>query len=165
MDILNLNGTRKALIRNLSSGKYFAVSFPLDLDMAEFYDAIVSDGNEHDYEVVDSDGFMGFIDNYTDIEKINDVARVLNVLETESIDKLHAFVDAGYTDIDEVLDVWDSVEFYPNMTTKEFARWYVYKRNEKTIEELNDSHIWWDIVWNGIKENGFTNTKYGILGF
>lgn len=164
MDILNSNGTRKALIRNISSGKYFAVSFPLDLDTAEFYNAIVSDGNENDYEVVDSDGFMGFIANYTDVEKINDVAMVLNVLETEGIDKLRAFVDAGYTDIDEVLDAWDSVEFYPNMTTKEFARWYAYKQNEKDIGELSDSHIWWDVVWNGLKTKGFTATKYGILG-
>lgn len=164
MDILKSNGTRKALIRNLSSRKYFAMSFPIDLDTAEFYDAIVSDGNEHDYKVIDSDGFMGFIDNYTDIEKINDVARVLNVLEIENIDKLNAFVDAGYTDIDEVLDVWDSVKFYPNMTKREFAMWYTYEHYENTIEDLSEHHIYWDIVWNGLKEKGFTNTKYGVLG-
>lgn len=164
MDILKSNGTRKALIRNLSSGKYFAMSFPLDFDTAEFYDAVVSDGNEHDYKVIDSDGFMGFIDNYTDVEKINDVARVLDVLETENIDKLHAFVDAGYTDIDEVLDVWDSVKFYPNMTKREFALWHTYMHHEETIEGLRDHHVYWDIVWNGIKVKGFTATKYGILG-
>ncbi len=165
MDILDSNGTRKALIRNLSSGKYFAMSFPLDFDTAEFYDAIVSNGNEHDYEVVDSDGFMGFIVNYTDVERINDVARVLDVLEVENTDKLSAFVDAGYTDINKVLDIWDSVEFYPNMTTSDFAKWYTYKYHENTITDWSDCHIYWDIVWNGLKAKGFTNTKYGILSF
>lgn len=165
----NTNNTNKiAWIRNLYTGEEFALDFPIGYDDMEKAIERATSNFEHDYAVVDFEGFYNFVPSYhvtcVTIGELNGIAERLERLEDEDADKLEAMAEYC-DDLDDIEDAWDDSYFIANTTGADYAQELCYECGYMPCElpELISYNIDWEGVWRDLSFDGYSEINGGVL--
>lgn len=162
---INTTTERTATIRNLYNGDEFKIAFPLDDElMARAIRRATSNG-EHDYAIVDLDGFYNFVDSdFANIDELNDMAERIERLEDDDADKLEAM--AEYCDnLDDIESAWDDSYFIHGTTLADYAEELAYECGYMPSELPGwiSYHIDWKGVGRELSYDGYSEINGGVL--
>lgn len=162
----NYTTTEKtATIRNLYNGDEFKIAFPLDDGLMVRAIRRATSNGEHDYAIVDLDGFYNFVDSdFTNIDELNDIAERLERLEDEDADKLEAM--AEYCDnLDDIENAWDDSFFVHNATLADYAEELAYECGcmPSELPGWISYHIDWKGVGRELSYDGYSEINGGVL--
>lgn len=164
------NDKRNATIRNPYNGDEFTLDFPI-ADSLDLMDTInrVTSGGEHDYEIVDFEGFYNFMppyySNYITIGGLNDMAERIERLEDDDADKLEAMAEYC-DDLDEVESAWDDSYFISDTTLADYAEEFCYECGYMPVDGLPgwiSCHIDWEGVGRELSFDGYSEINGGVL--
>lgn len=162
---INTTTERTAFIRNLYNGDEFKIAFPLDDELMGRAIRRATSNGEHDYAIVDLDGFYNFAgSDFTSIDELNDIAERLERLEDEDADKLEALAEYCY-DLDEVESAWDDSFFISDTTPADYAEEFAYECGYMPSELPGwiSYHIDWEGVWRELSFDGYSEINGGVL--
>ena len=162
-----INDERNATIRNLYNGDEFKIVFPLDDEIMDRAIRRATSNGEHDYAIVDIDGFYNFVDSdFTNIDELNDIAERVERLEDEDedADKLEAMAEYC-DDLDDVERVWDDSYFIPDTTLADYAEELCYECGYMPSELPGwiSCHIDWEGVGRELSYDGYSEINGGVL--
>lgn len=160
------NTEKTATIRNLYNNDEFKIAFPLDDELMDRAIRRATSNGEHDYAIVDLDGFYNFVDSeFTNIDELNDIAERLERLEDDDAEKLEAM--AEYCDaLDEIESAWDDSYFVADTTGEDYAQELCYECGYMPVKELPwwiSDHIDWDGVFRESSFDGYCEINGGVL--
>lgn len=163
------NTERTATIHNLYNGDKFTLEFPIaDCDEMEKALERATSNFEHDYEVVDFEGFCRFVPVYhvhcVTIGELNSIAERLERLEDEDADKLEAMVE--YCDnLDDIESAWDDSFFIHNATLADYAEELAYECGyiPSELPAWISCHIDWEGVGRELSYDGYSEINGGVL--
>lgn len=162
---INTTNERTAFIRNLYNEDEFKIEFPLDDEDMEKAIERATSNREHDYAIVDLDGFYNFVDSdFTNIEELNDIAERLERLEDEDAEKLEAM--AEYCDnLDDIGSAWEDSYFIPDTTLEDYAEELCYECGYMPSELPGwiSCHIDWEGVGRELSFDGYNEINGGVL--
>lgn len=161
-----INDERNATLRNLYNGDEFTLDFPVadSLDLMDAINRATSDG-EHDYEIVDFEGFYNFVPEFCSLSEINDIAERLERLEDEDADKLEAMAEYC-DDLDDIERVWNDSYFIPDTTLADYAEELCYECGYMPVDGLPgwiSCHIDWEGVGRELSFDGYSEINGGVL--
>lgn len=165
-----INDEKTATIRNLYNGDEFTIEFPFaGYDEMEKALERATSNFEHDYTVVDFEGFYHFIPSYhvncVTIGELNGIAERLVSLEDEDADKLEAMAEYC-DDLDEVEEKWIDSYFIPDTTLADYAEEFCYECGYMPAAELPEwisCHIDWEGVGRELSFDGYSEINDGVL--
>ena len=163
---INTTNDKTAFIRNLYNGDEFKIAFPLDDELMDRAIRRATSNGEHDYAIVDLDGFYNFVDSdFTNIDELNDISERLERLEDEDADKLEAM--AEYCDnLDDIESAWDDSYFVADTTGEDYAQELCYECGYMPVNELPwwiSDHIDWNGVFMELSADGYHEINGGVL--
>lgn len=162
---INTTNDKTAFIRNLYNGDEFKIAFPLDDELVGRAIRRATSNGEHDYAIVDLDGFYNFVDSdFTNIDELNDMAERIERLEDEDADKLEAM--AEYCDnLDDIESAWDDSFFIPGATLADYAKELAYECGYMPSELPGwiSCHIDWEGVGRELSYDGYSKINGGVL--
>lgn len=157
---------RTATIRNLYNGDEFNAAFPIDDELLDRAIRRATSNGEHDYAIVDLDGFYNFVDSeFTNIDDLNDLAERIEVLEDEDAEKLEAMAEVMY-DLDDIESAWDDSYFIADTTLADYAEELCYECGYMPAAELPEwisFHIDWEGVGRDLSVDGYSEINGGVL--
>lgn len=162
---INTTTEKTATIRNLYNGDEFKIAFPLGDELMDRAIRRATSNGEHDYAIVDLDGFYNFVDSdFTNIDDLNDLAERLERLEDEDADKLEAMAEYC-DDLDEVEEKWIDSYFIPDTTLADYAEELAYECGYMPSELPGwiSYHIDWEGVWRELSFDGYSEINGGVL--
>lgn len=156
---------RTAFIRNLYNDDEFKIAFPLDDKLMDRAIRRATSNGEHDYAIVDLDGFYNFVDSdFTNIDELNDIAERLERLEDDDAEKLEAM--AEYCDnLDDIESAWDDSYFIADTTLADYAEELAYECGYMPSELPGwiSYHIDWEGVGRELSYDGYSEINGGVL--
>lgn len=162
---INTTNERTAFIRNLYNGDEFKIAFPLDDELMDRAIRRATSNGEHDYAIVDLDGFYNFVDSdFTNIDELNDIAERIERLEDDDAEKLEAM--AEYCDnLDEVESAWEDSFFVADTTLADYAEEFCYECGYMPSELPGwiSYHIDWEGVGRELSFDGYSEITGGVL--
>ena len=163
---INTTTEKTATIRNLYNGDEFKIAFPLDSELMERAIRRATSNGDHDYMIVDVEGFHGLVDSeWCSVYGLNDIAERLERLEDEDADKLEAM--AEYCDnLDDIESAWDDSYFIPDTTLADYAEELCYECGYMPVDGLPywiSCHIDWEGVGRELSFDGYTEINSGVL--
>lgn len=162
---INTTNERTAFIRNLYNDDEFKIAFPLDDVLMDRAIRRATSNGEHDYAIVDLDGFYNFVDSdFTNIDELNDTAERIERLEDEDAEKLEAM--AEYCDnLDDIESAWEDSYFIPDTTLEDYAEELCYERGYMPSELPGwiSCHIDWEGVGRELSFDGYNEINGGVL--
>lgn len=163
---INTTNERTAFIRNLYNDDEFKIGFPLDDELMDRAIRRATSNGEHDYAIVDIDGFYNFVDSdFTNIDELNDIAERIERLEGEDAEKLEAMAEV-MDDLDEIERVWDDSYFVADTTGEDYAQELCYECGYMTCNDLPEwisYHIDWEGVFRELSVDGYSEINGGVL--
>lgn len=162
---INTTSERTAFIRNLYNNDEFKIAFPLDDELMDRAIRRATGNGEHDYAIVDLDGFYNFVvSDFTNINELNDTAERIERLEDEDADKLEAMAEYC-DDLDEVESAWGDSFFIPDTTLSDYAEEFAYECGYMPSELPGwiSYHIDWEGVGRELSFDGYTEINGGVL--
>lgn len=144
------NTEKTATFRNLYTGQEITLGFPTDERVLDYAYRTMTGNGEHDYLLVDSCNFYGFLSNFHDVFDIYDVEEVaerLECLEYDDADKLEAMAEV-MDNLDDIERVWDESYFIYDTT---LAAWAALEAEERgdiptSLPEYIKINIDWDSI-------------------
>ena len=163
---INTTNDKTAFVRNLYNDDEFKLAFPLDDELMDRAIRRATSNGEHDYAVVDLDGFYHFVDSdFTNIDELNDIAERIERLEDEDAEKLEAM--AEYCDnLDDIESAWDDSYFIADTTGEDYAQELCYECGYmpcKDLPEWISYHIDWEGVFRELSVDGYSEINGGVL--
>lgn len=162
---INTTNDKTAFIRNLYNGDEFKIAFPLDDELMGRAIRRATSNGEHDYAIVDLDGFYNFVDSdFTNIDELNDMAERIERLEDDDADKLEAM--AEYCDsLDDIESAWNDSFFIHNATLADYAKELAYECGYMPSELPGwiSYHIDWEGVGRELSLDGYSEINGGVL--
>ena len=162
---INTTNDKTAYIRNLYNGDEFKIAFPLDDELMDRAIRRATSNGEHDYAIVDLDGFYNFVDSeFSSIDELNDIAERLERLEDEDADKLEAMAEYC-DDLDDIERAWDDSYFVPDTTLADYAEELCYECGYMPSELPGwiSYHIDWEGVGRELSFDGYNEINGGVL--
>lgn len=167
---INTTTERTATIRNLYNGDEFTLDFPNeDCDVLENAINRATSNREHDYAVVDFEGFYKFIPSYqvtfVTIGELNTLAERIEALEDDDADKLEAMAEYC-DDLDEIERVWADSYFIADTTGEDYAQELCYECGYMPSKDLPwwiSDHIDWEGVFRELSVDGYSEINGGVL--
>lgn len=160
-----INDEKTATIRNLYNGDEFTIAFPLDDELVDRAIRRATSNGEHDYAIVDLDGFHNFVDSdFANIGELNGIAERLVSLEDEDADKLEAMAEYC-DDLDNIESAWDDSFFVRNTTLADYAEELAYECGYMPSELPGwiSYHIDWEGVGRELSFDGYSEINGGVL--
>lgn len=156
---------KTATIRNLYNDDEFNIAFPLDDEIMDRAIRRATSNGEHDYAIVDLDGFYNFVDSeFTSIDELNDTAERIERLEDEDADKLEAM--AEYCDnLDDIESAWTNSCFYANTTLADYAELHAEECGFlEAVPDFIRGYIDWEDMAEDMKiDDGCSEINGGVL--
>lgn len=163
---INTTTEKTATIRNLYNGDEFTTAFPLDDELVERAIRRATSNGEHDYAIVDLDGFYNFVDSdFADIYELNDIAERLERLEDDDAEKLEAMAEV-MDNLDDIERVWDDSFFIADTTMADYAQELCYECGYMPAAELPEwisCHVDWEGVGRELSVDGYSEINGGVL--
>lgn len=159
---INTTNERTAFIRNLYNDDEFKVAFPLDDELMNRAIRRATSNGEHDYAIVDIDGFYNFVDSdFTNIDELNDIAERL---EDDDADKLEAMAEYC-VNLDDIESAWDDSFFIPDTTLADYAEELCYECGYMPSElpAWIRCHVDWEGVGRELSYDGYSEINDGVL--
>lgn len=162
---INTTNYKTAFIRNLYNGDEFKIAFPLDDELMGRAIRRATSNGEHDYAIVDIDGFYNFVDSdFTNIDELNDMAERLERLEDEDAEKLEAMAEYC-DDLDDIESAWDDSYFIADTTLADYAEDFCYGCDciPSDLPDWIRCHIDWEGVGRELSYDGYSEINGGVL--
>lgn len=164
-----INDEKTATIRNLYNGDEFTIEFPFaGYDEMEKALERATSNFEHDYTVVDFEGFYHFIPSYhvncVTIGELNGIAERLECLEDEDAEKLEAMAEYC-DDLDEVEEKWNDSYFIHDTTLTDYAEEFCYECDciPSDLPDWIRCHIDLEGVGRELSFDGYSEINDGVL--
>lgn len=162
---INTTNDKTAFVRNLYNGDEFKIAFPLDDDLMDRAIRRATSNGEHDYAIVDLDGFYNFVDSdFTNIDELNDMAERIERLEDDDAEKLEAMAEYC-DDLEDVESAWVDSFFIPDTTLADYAEEMCYECGYMPSKLPNwiSYHIDWEGVGRELSVDGYREINDGVL--
>lgn len=162
---INTTNDKAAIVRNLYNNDEFKIAFPLDDELMDRAIRRATSNGEHDYAIVDLDGFYNFVDSdFTSIDELNDIAERLEALEDEDADKLEAMAEYC-DDLDDIESAWDDSFFIADTTLADYAEEFCYECGymPSKLPSWISYHIDWEGVGRELSFDGYSEINGGVL--
>lgn len=161
----NTNTEKTATFRNLHTDKEITCEFPCTMDRQNYVQDVATSCGGHDFEIVEIEGFYGFVDSvYTTAWELDDIAVRLEALEDDDAEKLEAMAEYC-DDLDDVERVWDDSYFIPDTTLADYAEELCYECGYMPSELPGwiSCHIDWEGVGRELSFDGYNEINGGVL--
>ena len=162
---INTTNDKTAFIRNLYNGDEFKIAFPLDDELMDRAIRRATSNGEHDYAIVDLDGFYNFVDSdFANIDELNDIAERLERLEDDDADKLEAM--AEYCDnLEDIESAWNNSYFYADTTLADYAELHAEECGFlEAVPDFIRGYIDWEDMAEDMKiDDGYSEINGGVL--
>ncbi len=123
-----------------------------DVEEAEFF--------VNDYET-DISGLE--IDEYSDIDELNDIAEELENLDDYDREKLEAIIESEGGSLRNALDNLDNCIYYPGYTLEDVAREQVEEGYFGEIPDAIANYIDYEAIARDLDYSGYTETESGVI--
>jgi antirestriction protein len=104
------------------------------------------------------------IREYDNPHKLNELAEKISELDEYDQEKVFFLLDQGiYSDLDDCLDNYEDVEYYPDMTLVEVAQVFVDDGLFGDVNEKLSSYIDYEALGRDLGIDGYVETDKGVF--
>lgn len=124
---------------------------------------VVDDSQYEEYFITDYENDWDYVvDKYESLEELNELAEQLaNVDSCGNGDWLCAFMEAEGGSLEDALDNYENVAFYPEMSLEDLARDIV--KEQYNLPEDVEKYFDYEAYARDLSYEGYTETEYGVI--
>lgn len=132
-------------------------------ELEEVFERIGINEEYEEWFITDYETDFGLkIDEYENLEKLNELAERLESLNEYDMRKLEAALEAFSNDVEEHLDNLDDYDFYENMTLEDLAYEFVDEGMFGDIPENIKNYIDYDAIARDLQYD-YTEVNNGLI--
>lgn len=132
-------------------------------ELEEVFERIGINEEYEEWFITDYETDFGLkIDEYENLEKLNELAERLDSLDNYDMRKLEAALEAFSNDVEEHLDNLDDYDFYENMTLEDLAYEFVDEGMFGDIPENIKNYIDYDAIARDLQYD-YTEVNNGLI--